>query len=374
MATTNDNIKKTICYHVWSGIDISPQREYRPCCKIAKVFGHTLEEYQNNKDLKRMQAQFLKGEKPAECTRCWKDEDAGLPSKRQIDWEYIYSKQDLDNSDIRVAMLTFGNSCNLTCRSCSSYASSSWIKEEKKLFPTLKVYPHNNFYKNKEYHQELTTLSKTVTHVYIAGGEPFLSTDLKYHSQFLDLLSERADQISLKYITNCTVMPSNKMWEMFSQFKNVEFHLSIDGTESTYEYLRYPAKWELVVKNMREYQTRCVGGNNLNLSIGHTVSILNVYYLPEFLVWCIRNQFPTPYIGIVGWPEYYNIQNLPKKIKDKVAVKLNSPYSRKVLKYMYNKEDSPAIFDKFITITHALDQGRIGTIEQSLPEFYKLLK
>jgi len=374
MDTVNDNIKKTICYHVWSGIDITAQKEYRPCCKIDKVFGHTLKEYQNNKDLKRMQAQFLKGEKPAECTRCWKEEDAGLPSKRQIDWEQIYSKQELDNSDIRVAMLTFGNSCNLTCRSCGSYASSSWIKEEKKLFPTVKIYPHNNFYKNKEYQQELTILSKTVTHVYIAGGEPFLSTDLKYHSQFLDLLSERADQISLKYITNCTVMPSNKMWEIFSQFKNVEFHLSIDGTESTYEYLRYPAKWELVVKNMREYQTRCAESTNLNLSIGHTVSILNVYYLPEFLVWCIRNQFPTPYLGIVDAPEYYNIRNLPKKIKDKVAVKLNNPYFKKVLKYMYKKEDSPIIFDKFITITHTLDQERTGTLEQSLPELYKLLK
>jgi len=367
------NNNKHICNHPWSGVDITTQQAYRPCCKIDESFGNNLEEYQNSPKLASLKEQFLKGGKPIECSRCWQEEDAGIPSKRQLDWQHIYNKQVPKDDGIRVAMLTFGNSCNLACRTCGSYASSSWIKEEKKLFPDMKIYSHNNFYKDIEYQSELAELAKTVTHVYIAGGEPFLSTDLKYHSAFLDLLLNRADQIALKYTTNCTVTPSKEMWEKFKQFKNVEFHLSIDGTDSVYEYTRFPAKWEEVLQNIKKYQSWASSTANFKISIGHTVSILNVYYLPDFLIWCLKNKLDTPYIGMVPFPEHYNIGNLPKEIKNIIADKLTKYHLNEVILFMQEKDDQPKIFSKFLDTTRVLDQERLSTLEQSLPEFYNIL-
>jgi sulfatase maturation enzyme AslB (radical SAM superfamily) len=303
-----------------------------------------LKEYQNNPKLASMKEQFLKGGKPIECSRCWQEEDAGLPSKRQLDWQQIYNKQAPADDGIRVAMLTFGNSCNLTCRTCGSYASSSWIKEEEKLFPDMKIYSHNNFYKDIEYQSELAELAKTVTHVYIVGGEPFLSTDLKYHSAFLDLLLNRADQITLKYTTNCTVTPSKEMWEKFKQFKNVEFHLSIDGTDSVYEYTRFPAKWEEVLQNIKKYQSWASSTANFKISIGHTVSILNVYYLPDFLIWCLKNKLDKPYIGMVHGPDHYNIRNLPLEIKNIITDRLRLYHANEVVSFMQEKDDQPEHF------------------------------
>lgn len=367
------NINKHICYHPWNSLDINTQREYRPCCKISEAFGNTLKEYQNSPRLAIMKEQFLKGKKPIECSKCWQEEEAGLPSKRQLDWQQIYNEQVPEDNGIRVAMLTFGNSCNLACRSCNSYSSSGWIKEEKKLFPDIKIYSHNNFYKDIEYQSELAELAKTVTHVYIMGGEPFLSTDLKYHSAFLDLLLDRADQITLKYTTNCTVTPSEEMWRKFKRFKNIEFHLSIDGTGPVFEYTRFPAKWEEVLQNIKKYQTWANTTPNFKISIGHTVSILNVYYLPDFLIWCLKNKLDRPYIGMVHWPDHYNIRNLPKEIKKIIGDKLSKYHVKEVVSYMQEKDEQPKQFDKFLDVTRVLDQERKTTIEQSLPEFYNIL-
>jgi len=367
------NNNKHICFHPWAGIDINAQQEFKPCCKIDESFGNTLEEYLNNPELANMKEQFLKGNKPVECQRCWQDEDAGLASKRQLDWEQVYNKQVPKDVGIRVAMLTFGNSCNLKCRTCGSFASSSWIKEEKKLFPEHTIYPHNSYYKDINYQSEIAEIAKKVTYVYIAGGEPFLSTDLKYHSDFLDLLLDRAEQISLKYITNCTVTPSDEMWEKFKRFKNIEFHLSIDGVGSVYEYTRYPANWEKVLENIKRYQSLANSTPNFKISIGHTVSVLNVYYLPDFLIWCLKNKLGKPYLGMVYEEPHYNIRNLPLEIKNIIKDRLRLYSVNEVVSFMQEKDDQPEQFRKFLKYTQILDQERKSTMEQSLPEFYNML-
>ena len=367
------NNNKHICFHPWTGIDIDAQNEHKPCCKIGESFGNTLEEYLNNPKLANMKEEFLKGNRPVECSKCWQEEDAGLPSKRQLDWEQVYDKQIPKDDGIRVAMLTFGNSCNLTCRTCNSRSSSSWIKEEKKLFPGIKIYPHNGFYKNIRYHADLAELAKTVTYVYIAGGEPFLSIDLKYHSNFLDLLLDRAEEITLEYVTNCTVTPSEEMWEKFKRFKKVEFHLSVDGVGSVYEYTRHPANWEKVLQNIKRYQSLANDTPNFKISIGHTVSMLNVYYLPDFLIWCLKNKLGRPYLGMVYDPPHYNIRNLPEKIKNIMTDRLSLYSANEVVSFMQEQDDQPEQFQKFLDTTRILDQERKSTIEQNLPEFYNML-
>ena len=86
---------------------------------------------------------MLKGERPASCLKCFKEEDAGHRSKRQ--WETAKWINELGLDDIldgtgedgtipprvRYIDLRLGSKCNLACVMCSPHDSSKWVKEYK---------------------------------------------------------------------------------------------------------------------------------------------------------------------------------------------------------------------------------------------------
>ena len=57
-----------------------------------------------------LQKQFIDGKKPAGCMRCWKEEDAGIKSKRQLDYERFqddFDKVDLKRTEFKNIELNF---------------------------------------------------------------------------------------------------------------------------------------------------------------------------------------------------------------------------------------------------------------------------
>jgi len=365
---------KSQCVHPWHGIDIDVQQNYRPCCKYRGSLGKSLDEYENNPELEQLKQELDQGLKPKGCQRCWDDEASGILSKRQIDWKYLFNEQEPQGSYKYVSM-TFGNTCNLACRTCSSYASSGWIKEEQRLkeeFNQIVIYDHNDFFKSKQYKQDIDRISKEIEFILIAGGEPWVSNK-EEHENFIDKLLPRADQISLSYTTNATKLPSDQMWDKFKQFKEVKFHLSIDGTGSVYEYLRYPGKWEEVLDNIKFYQEKAKQFN-IKCNIGHTVSILNVWYVPEFIDWCLTQGFEKPYIGMVSYPEFYDISILPKHIKDTISAKLTRHNLNDIVLYMNRKVSNDEQYAMFIQATDKIDQSRSQKLEDSLLELNRILK
>jgi sulfatase maturation enzyme AslB (radical SAM superfamily) len=172
-------------------------------------------------------------------------------------------------------------------------------------------------------------------------------------------------------MTNATIFPSQKFWDKWIKFKNVDIQLSIDGTDEQFEYIRWPAEWLQVNENIQRFINE--KKDNIQISISHTVSIFNVLYLPEFFKWCLQNKLGKPYLGLVSDPVIYSIKTLPRKVKQSIGDKLNRFMFKEVVSYM----DSEDLSDEFSTaIKHIqlVDQQRKQNFKDVFPEFYQLLK
>lgn len=368
-----------MCYHPWVGLDISPQGEFKPCCKYTDVLAKDLPEYQSSLALKQLQQDFLAGRKPDGCSRCWQDEAAGLPSKRTLDNQYVFENQEPELSGIKVLSMPFGNTCNLACRICSSYPSSKWGQEARKLkpyFPDIRIWGHNKYYKNETFMEQIKDLTKDVVHVEFPGGEPFYA-DQDQHLAFLQHLAEHnPENITLHYITNGTRYPGSLITQIWERFKKVDIQISIDGTKDQFEYNRWPATWPNVLLHVGKYLALSHAWSNIQISVSHSVSIFTIYSLPQFIYWCERYNLPKPYLGLVSRPLHYSITVLPEEAKHKIQTKFEQypeyPELVPIIRAMWAKDDSDEL-DTTIKYVKILDKQREQNFQQTFPELYQLL-
>lgn len=366
-------MQDSFCSLPWVGIDINAQRQFRPCCKYSQSLGDRLDDYLSSDHLARLRADFLDNKKPPGCKRCWDDEAAGLHSKRQLDQQYVL-KGDLTRDSVKILAMTFGNTCNLACVTCNSFASSRWAQEESRLarqFPSWIFghrYSHNKFYRDQDFMQQLLDASDQLIHLEISGGEPFYaSADI--HKQFLRSLPNPGN-IKIHYITNATVFPDEEFWSIWQQFRHIDIQLSLDGTQDRFEYLRYPAVWAEVNHNIKKYQER----SHIQISISHTVSWLNLIYLNDFIAWCRAQQLPDPYLGPVAQPHYLSVKCLPPSTKDHVRRLLagTGPEMDRMLDYM-DQEDLSHQWPRARQWIQMLDSTRSTAVMSVFPELMAIL-
>jgi len=365
-----------MCYHPWVGLDISPQGEFKPCCKYTETVATNVTDYQNSTKIAILRQQFLDGQQPTECIRCWRDEAAGLPSKRILDNEYIFENTAPPLTDIKVLSMPFGNICNLACRICNSYASSKWAQESEKVkasFPDIKIWGHNKFYKDADFMSAIKDITNEVIHVEIPGGEPFFA-DSSIHIDFLThLTNHHPEKISLHYITNGTKFPDYNIITLWRKFKKVDIQISIDGTHAQFEYNRWPANWIIVQTNIKaylDYQKLC---NNIQLSVSHSVSIFTIYHLPEFLDWCKSFGLPAPYLGLVNRPLHYSITILPDEAKEVITKKFSGIEKLTPIVNALWAQNNIEELDNFVKYVKILDTQRQQNFADVFPELYQLL-
>lgn len=367
-------MNNNFCYHPWVGLDITTQGDFRPCCKYNKGLAKNLKDYVNSEELKQLQQDFLNGLAPSGCSRCWEDEAAGIQSKRQIDFKHVFNETAPNLDKFKVLSLPFGNTCNLACRTCSSFASSKWSHHENKIKNVIsvpKIFKHQKFYKDHNFIDNIKSISDDLIDITFPGGEPFI-TGIDEHLDYLDfLIKNNTQNISLTYITNVTTFPTEEFWTRWKNFKHVNIQMSIDGTNERFEYIRWPADWNICYTNIKKYQEAKTQNPNLQLSISHTVSVFNIFYLPEFFVWCLKEKLPEPYIGMVESPLHYNIQVLPEEIKYKIKSKLTMSKFNGVVNFLMSK--NVAGFDLTKDWIKTVDQQRtqeFGTVFPELKEFF----
>ena len=81
-----------------------------------------------------------------------------------------------------------------------------------------------------------------------------------------------AKDIELIFTTNGTIY---KNIDVLKKFKKVTINISVDGICEQFEYLRYPAKWSKVYKNIQKFFKE----EDFNLTFVLTVSSINIYYI-----------------------------------------------------------------------------------------------
>lgn len=298
------------CHAPQTNIDISPQGVVSPCCKFrwdryphtpCNVNNNSLDEYLQHPVLAEIKNDFELDKWPSGCDRCRIEEENGIVSKRQLDlerWNDHY--RHYTGSGWLTGSIAFGNTCNLTCITCGPVSSSRWQSEFKQRYKI--DIPPQHFYK-QGFGREFLAKAPNIIHLDIPGGEPFLSGVPEQLDLLQSLIEQgRASQISLHYSTNATVMPDPVWWNLWQHFKEIDLQISIDGVADKNSYIRFPSEWAGVYKNVKHYQDAQAKQHNLRLSVSHTVSAYNVYYLPEFMAWCQEQNLPRPWLGRVHTP------------------------------------------------------------------------
>lgn len=374
-------ISETFCALPWLHLSSRPDGKMRTCCTsnassvqdpdsttkvgggevgvvknddgIPANFNHTtLDQAWNSAYMRNVRKMMLRGEKPAPCLKCYKEESAGHLSKRNWEtdyWSNIYDMQQLidetqeDGSiptKIRYIDLRMGNKCQLACVMCSPHDSSGWIKEHSEITPQIQnerlrgstqwdrgkeVGASYNWHKNNpRFWEELYEQVPNLYQLYFAGGES-LVIDEHY-----DLLEEcirrgHAKNIELRYNSN-GVEWRDDLFDLWSEFRRVRFHYSIDAHGEQNDYIRYPSRWEHQEDVFWQLDETTP---NVEVTTATTIMALNVAYLPRFVHWKVKqgfkkiNAWPLGAGGInmhfAYWPPQLNVKVLPPNVKKQIT-------------------------------------------------------
>jgi hypothetical protein len=303
---------------------------------------------------------MLNGREFPACTTCYKEESAGIKSHRQNENQYWYKHLDAEyldglvdstrrngrvDHDLITLDLRLGNTCNLQCVMCRPQDSSKWVKDAKTLSETLETdarhewkYKIENYaaeqfewYKDPVFWDDFFENASSIQHIIFGGGEPLY---IKEHKSIIEQLVARdlAKNITLRYHTNCTIH-NPEIVELWKSFKQVELMLSIDGYDWVNDYIRRPAKWEVVERNLKLYNDT---PDNIIVKVLCTVQALNINWLPEMSEWLLNLNLDKVrksniggifYPGTLHWPQYLCVKVLPMEMKKRVTEKLETYFA-----------------------------------------------
>jgi MoaA/NifB/PqqE/SkfB family radical SAM enzyme len=291
---------------------------------------------QNSNHMRTLREQFLAGEKPQTCRKCWNEERSGRTSKRMHTLERmkhmgISSDWTADAKPLMFLDLKLGNICNLKCRICGSWSSSQFATEEinhlpreeqKQSFPYQMLQAGAWPRENSQFWSEIDQHLNDIRYIEFTGGEPFM---IREHFDMLQGIVDRgiAHQVEIHYNTNGTHYP-DKAEHIWKHFKTVEIAFSIDDIGERFEYQRTNADWAAVLDNITSFQYLRTQMPNLQLQCCSTVNVFNVRYIDQLANWIAMQGFDFVYWNMMHDAWYFSIATLPESAKNDIILHLES--------------------------------------------------
>lgn len=390
-------MSETECIHGSRSLSIGVYGDAKICCmsrntltsegRRIRLNTDSIHDAWNSPDRKEIEAALADGIKHPNCESCWQEEAAGMPSKRIRD--NLRYKISAEQDQPVIIDLNMGNTCNLKCRTCGSHSSSKWLEEEIEIanvnkYPIqsiMKAYKPfaNNFSLDSDAIQILKNWIPKLKFLDFYGGEPML---IKEHWGLLEysVLTKSSLNQVLHYNSNGTIFPENKL-DLFRQFKGLDLSLSIDGYESSFEYLRHPAKWDAIAININKWNDfiKSLNIDVKEITICLTISIMNIFDLDR--IYSELKKFNIHiYLNLVHNPHHFSITHIPTKYKEIIYKKLiqsevfsNKNELQSVLNFMMQSEYKPETWDLFIHKIKTHDEYRQERFANTFPEYYDLI-
>ncbi len=335
------------CVLPWISLEASPIGTVRPCCLAddeildndGKKFELTSANFaviQNSNHMRKLRTEFLTGQRPDTCRKCWNEEDSGRTSKRMHTLNRLKHvlKDEQWSQNLKPLMfldLKLGNICNLKCRICGSWSSSQFAGEEISFMPRDKQ-KSSHAYKmlragawpkeNTHFWQQIDNVLNEIRYIEFTGGEPFM---IDQHFDMLQGIVDRgiAGQVEIHYNTNGTLFPDRGP-DIWKHFKTVEIAFSIDDIGPRFEYQRSNASWSTVKENINRFRIMREGMPNLQLQCCTTVNVFNVRYLDEVALWIALQDFDFVYWNMMHDAWYFSISRLPVAAKEQIVSYLDT--------------------------------------------------
>jgi MoaA/NifB/PqqE/SkfB family radical SAM enzyme len=388
------------CVLPWISLETSPIGTVRPCCladhEIQDESGHKInlkhtdfEVIRNTQHMKLLRQQFLDGQQPETCRRCWAEEDSGRTSKRMHTLERLKNmvpdeSWTADAKPLMFLDLKLGNICNLKCRICGSWSSSTYAAEEIRYQSDRK----NNFHyemmklgrwprEESKFWHDLAANMHNIRYLEFTGGEPFM---IQEHFDVLEKIVKAgyAHQIEIHYNTNGTIFPAEAE-SIWAQFRHVEIAFSIDDIGPRFEYQRSGALWTEVNANISEFRAMRSRHSNISLQVCSTVNAFNVLYLETLAQWIDQQQFDYVFWNMLHDGPQFCIANLNRDTKDLAIDRLRraqvSQFHRlefdKIIEFMQQGSDTDASDLK--ASIRKTDQRRNENLNHVLPDLARAL-
>jgi len=334
------------CVLPWISLEASPIGTVRPCCladdeivdDAGDKFNLATADFnaiQNSASMRELRQEFVNGKQPNTCRKCWKEERAGRTSKRMHTLDrlkHMLPDQDwtVDAKPLMFLDLKLGNICNLKCRICGSWSSSTFAAEELQHLMRNEDRKDNHHYhmlrqgawprENQQFWNEIAGISDQIQYIEFTGGEPFM---IQEHFDLLQGLVDRglAGNIEIHYNTNGTQWPetAEAIWK---HFKIVEIAFSIDDVGERFEYQRSNAVWTEVVNNIARFRELRSRHTNIRLQICCTINVFNVYYLETVAAWILEQRMDFIYWNMMHDAYFFSISSLPERAKQVITKRL----------------------------------------------------
>ena len=377
--------------------------DIRPCCdgdkivynnKVFNIGNKSISEIANHQVYYDMIEGMKAGIIPDSCKVCKDKTDPLSPRiSNSVTPRNIEITKAAMNGDIKRTInsvhIRVGNTCNLKCRICDYKLSSGWAKDEyKKQFYNKNIaYKDSHIYKTMEdgqwpFKQSNWLSSKELENIvslHLSGGEP-LMVDKTY--EMVDSILSVNNNIEIKFNTNSTFKYKEEYLEKLLTAKEINFHLSIDDIGERFEYQRKNAKWDKVSKIAEWYVNLSKKYQNVHVAADVTISIFNVYYLPEIIKEFNKIGLNFRTIDSHSYDHYtrhtnqYYIRRLNKKQKEIIFEKLNKYKENKIINDVINymSVDKKVFNNKErLDIIKEVDLIRNESFEKVFPELYSIL-
>lgn len=388
----------TFCVLPWMHLYIGPDGNVLPCCRSDRNFSMgniqttSILDIANSDQFNQLRANMLNGKRSKECSGCYVREDAGLTSSRQIynlDWKEFNPSNLNPNGTIDSFNPVFfdirlSNVCNLKCRMCDGYFSSSIAQEEVELFNKSP-----GSLKSRQRNASLEEILNYVQHaeqIYFAGGEPLLANE---HYEILNKLIDCGNtDLEIAYNTNFTNLfyKNQPITDWWKHFKNVRVGASLDAHDDVAGYVRHGTVWATVEENLDFLRKTCP---HVNFFVTSVVGFLNVVSLIELQqAWHQSGRLPISNFSfiILTRPEHLSVTALPLHHKTRLELLIKSHidwcYSNSantlaiqwqdVLTYMWSKDDSHHL-GEFKRLTLLMDNHRKESFKKVFPEYEDLI-
>jgi len=306
-------LPKTICAHPWQHLHSWPDGKAMLCCvahggdkhgAVGDFSVNSYEEIMNSDKMNQIRKDFLNGEKPVECSACWKAEELGKSSFR-LDIGLSDEVRDLmertsDNGELPETKMyymdyRFSNLCNLGCQTCGSPLSSTIANKREN------NESENSILRDRGVLSERGTVTSFVyarpdfmevdvypylddcRSFYFAGGEPLM------HQEHLDILNYLNDNKlynkHIMYSTNLSILSwkGNDFIDIWKNFSNLMFWCSVDAHGPALEYVREYSNHDTIFKNLQKLLDAKKDHPQMKINICCTHSVYNAYCFPEFI-------------------------------------------------------------------------------------------
>lgn len=283
--------------------------------------------------METIRTDLTKGTIPSGCRGCFESEKTVGHSMRSTEnkrfSKFITTSQDghrtftLGDPQFRYLDVRWSNLCNMKCRDCGEFLSSSWAAELGQPKPVTR--PELNL-------QELyENILPNIEVIHFAGGEPTIMGEV--YEILVRLAELKKTNVEILFTTNGMKLNkgSQHILELLEPFTNVSFSVSLDGYGKKAEYMRSGTDWKVLLENIqlaKEFSKKQrMAGKKFYLGAYYTLYALNVLHTVDFLQYFNANLGIPILFNPLYNPDYFHTDALPPQIrKDAVKLYQTSPF------------------------------------------------